>query len=225
LGLFHNHGSHESLFSAIPEGEIDLYRSFPFGCKENTSINELNDAVGLDAYSSGDPAPLNGVQQSHAIGRHAVTATTLREESTAAVHPATVSQDYYAQVTEDPDAFDGPPNLDYSGAIYAAPSVFNAQDLANNVAIMLESAAPAELISCVYNGCTKTFTRTADLDRHVLNVHNRIGHNCQVPDCSNNKGKGYCRADKLKEHMWKKHKLVADLSYTKAKPSPFDLFQ
>jgi hypothetical protein len=76
-----------------------------------------------------------------------------------------------------------------------------------------------EKISCVYGGCLKMFTRTADLDRHVLNVHNRVGHHCQVLGCGNNKGNGYCRPDKLKEHMWKKHGLVADLSYTKAMPS------
>jgi hypothetical protein len=84
---------------------------------------------------------------------------------------------------------------------------------------------PLERTSCVYDGCLKTFTRTSDLDRHVLNVHNRVGHHCQVPACSNNKGNGYCRPDKLKEHMWKKHRLVADLSYTKAMPLSYDLFE
>jgi hypothetical protein len=84
---------------------------------------------------------------------------------------------------------------------------------------------PPERTSCVYDGCLKTFTRTSDLDRHVLNVHNRVGHHCQVPACSNNKGNGYCRPDKLKEHMWKKHRLVADLSYTKAMPLSYDLLE
>lgn len=99
------------------------------------------------------------------------------------------------------------------------------QGLIDDLRSITGAGLPLERISCVDGDCRSTFTRTADLDRHVLHVHNRFGHHCQVQGCSNNKGNGYCRPDKLKEHMWKKHGLVANLSYTKVLPASIDEFE
>jgi hypothetical protein len=219
LESFDNHGSPCTAITAVVPG---LYQSFPGGCGDYPQHPlDLNDAVGYDAPYSHDPALINGLPESNAITGHAVPITTLDQDSASAdLDPATLSQEYfYSHVIEECDTVGDSPGFDYGGATDIT------QDFNTNVMIMVETDAAAEVVSCIYDGCVKTFTRTADLYRHVLNVHNRIGHHCQVLGCSNNKGKGYCRSDKLKEHMWKKHKLVADLSYTKAKPSPFDLFQ
>jgi len=60
---------------------------------------------------------------------------------------------------------------------------------------------------CPYPTCPRTFTRTADLTRHVHSAHNHIHgrHLCHIPGCSKGQGKGYTRRDKLVEHLWRKH--------------------
>jgi hypothetical protein len=149
-----------------------------------------------------DSLPGNNTQGSGLILEHEVT---------AGFNPAGV-QDYRY--------LDGHATIGYdSAAVFV--NTFNQETSTDNIMSIAETDVSAEAIPCFFDGCATTFTRKADLDRHVLNVHNRIGHHCQVPGCNNNKGKGYCRPDKLKEHMWRKHKQVADLSYTKSVPLPF----
>lgn len=53
--------------------------------------------------------------------------------------------------------------------------------------------------------CFESFTRTSDLDRHYQSVHLQIKHHCFWPGCHNNRGKGYCRLEKLKTHQREKH--------------------
>jgi hypothetical protein len=69
-------------------------------------------------------------------------------------------------------------------------------------------------ILCTQFGCFVTFKRDADRIRHEAAVHNinQALHLCQVPGCPKGQGKGYSRADKLTEHMWKKH---GDLGFVK----------
>lgn len=55
------------------------------------------------------------------------------------------------------------------------------------------------------NWCMESFTRAADLQRHVESVHLGIKHHCFWPGCHNNRGKGYCRAEKLRTHQRQKH--------------------
>jgi len=61
---------------------------------------------------------------------------------------------------------------------------------------------------CVWFGCNKTFSRAADSNRHFLAKHgDPIKYFCRVAGCNRARGiwKGYCREDKLMEHMRKKH--------------------
>ncbi|KAE9367877.1 hypothetical protein N431DRAFT_561734 [Stipitochalara longipes BDJ] len=53
--------------------------------------------------------------------------------------------------------------------------------------------------------CPLTFTRQSDLDRHYTSVHLGIKHHCFYPGCSNNRGNGYCRLEKLRTHQREKH--------------------
>ena len=69
-------------------------------------------------------------------------------------------------------------------------------------------------IPCTQQGCLVTFKRDKDRIRHEAAVHgiNQVLHLCQVPGCPKGQGRSYSRADKLTEHMWKKH---GNLGYVK----------
>lgn len=53
--------------------------------------------------------------------------------------------------------------------------------------------------------CMATFTRPNDLERHMQSVHLDIRHHCIFLGCANNKGKGYCRLEKLRKHQRDNH--------------------
>lgn len=59
--------------------------------------------------------------------------------------------------------------------------------------------------SCTWFGCSESFARHTDLDRHLQAVHYGIKHHCGWPGCANNRGKGYCRLEKLRTHQKEKH--------------------
>jgi hypothetical protein len=69
-------------------------------------------------------------------------------------------------------------------------------------------------IPCSHTTCSKTFTRDADRIRHENQVHrNQPGlHVCPIIGCPKSQGRGYSRADKVVEHLWKKH---GDLGFVK----------
>ncbi|TVY32582.1 hypothetical protein LSUB1_G007783 [Lachnellula subtilissima] len=62
--------------------------------------------------------------------------------------------------------------------------------------------------------CTQTFVRASDRIRHENSKHLNIpgAHLCPLPGCFKSHGGGFSRADKLTEHLWKKH---AGLGYVK----------
>jgi hypothetical protein len=67
---------------------------------------------------------------------------------------------------------------------------------------------------CNFPTCIRRFKRPSDLARHQYTVHfNLQGHLCPIVDCPKATGKGYSRADKVTEHLWRKH---GDLGYIKA---------
>lgn len=53
--------------------------------------------------------------------------------------------------------------------------------------------------------CMESFTRASDLQRHIESVHLGIKYHCFWIGCHNNRGKGYCRAEKLRTHQRQKH--------------------
>ncbi|KAG4432766.1 hypothetical protein IFR05_011749 [Cadophora sp. M221] len=53
--------------------------------------------------------------------------------------------------------------------------------------------------------CGNAFARGSDLRRHFDNKHGHIRHHCRMPGCENNRGKGYCRKEKLRLHRKQKH--------------------
>jgi hypothetical protein len=60
---------------------------------------------------------------------------------------------------------------------------------------------------CLWNGCHKEFKRPSDLDRHVQSIHFSVHSNCRVIGCSNNRGHGFSRPDKLRDHEKKAHSM------------------
>jgi hypothetical protein len=53
--------------------------------------------------------------------------------------------------------------------------------------------------------CKFSFARLSDLQRHFDNLHLHIRHHCRVPGCGNNRGRGYCRVEKLRLHLKNTH--------------------
>lgn len=65
---------------------------------------------------------------------------------------------------------------------------------------------------CNWLACDRSFSRTADRDRHVRTKHSKARtYHCREPGCKKGAGywKGYSRIDKLQDHMRKKHLGVA----------------
>jgi len=63
---------------------------------------------------------------------------------------------------------------------------------------------------CSWPNCTESFARTTDVGRHIQSVHYGIKHHCYWIEangapCSNNRGNGYCRLEKLRSHQRQKH--------------------
>ncbi|KUJ10071.1 uncharacterized protein LY89DRAFT_268878 [Mollisia scopiformis] len=81
----------------------------------------------------------------------------------------------------------------------------------------IAASGPAPTIHlhrCSFGTCTKRFKRPTDLARHQYTVHlNMTGRLCPIAGCPKSQGRGYSRADKVTEHLWKKH---GDLGYRKA---------
>ncbi|KAH7305641.1 hypothetical protein BKA65DRAFT_543916 [Rhexocercosporidium sp. MPI-PUGE-AT-0058] len=77
------------------------------------------------------------------------------------------------------------------------------------------STLQGRLIRCNFPLCNKSFKRAADRKRHEDSVHLNVPgiYLCHIPGCPKSHGKGYKRADKVTEHLWRKH---ANLGYTKA---------
>ncbi|KAH8686119.1 hypothetical protein BGZ60DRAFT_396917 [Tricladium varicosporioides] len=74
---------------------------------------------------------------------------------------------------------------------------------------------PMHLHRCNFLTCTRRFKRPSDLARHQYTVHFNIQrHLCPIVDCPKAGGKGYSRADKVTEHLWRKH---GGLGYIKAR--------
>lgn len=74
------------------------------------------------------------------------------------------------------------------------------------------TAAPTTTATCAH--CNKTLTRASGLARHLSSVHgiNQARFHCPIAGCCRNRRAGYSRADKVTEHLWKKH---AALGYVK----------
>ncbi|PMD53555.1 uncharacterized protein K444DRAFT_619087 [Hyaloscypha bicolor E] len=77
---------------------------------------------------------------------------------------------------------------------------------------MAASFAPISLTTpvvqrmpCSWPSCTESFTRPSDLQRHIEAVHLGIKYHCLWIGCTNNGGRGYCRAEKLRTHQRQKH--------------------
>ncbi|CAG8959360.1 hypothetical protein HYFRA_00001258 [Hymenoscyphus fraxineus] len=116
--------------------------------------------------------------------------------------PVSGSQTALPQQYEQPDVnFQSPPVL---GIQPAFPQQHG----------LSEFSLQPTIVICNQAGCFVTFSRDADRLRHEASVHgvNRRAFFCHVPGCPKSTGTSYSRADKLKEHLYKKH---ANLGYTK----------
>jgi hypothetical protein len=110
----------------------------------------------------------------------------------------------------------GPVDLDP-----AVPEGFIAQIPSAPLLAPLNQQAPSvstgiSAHSCTQLGCPAIFKRPYERSRHEATAHgiNQTVHLCPVLGCPKSQGTGYSRADKVKEHLWKKH---ANLGYTKSR--------
>ncbi|KAN0098768.1 hypothetical protein V8E51_014431 [Hyaloscypha variabilis] len=92
---------------------------------------------------------------------------------------------------------------------------FPAQDLHSSLMpddTVLPATPPT--LQCTQPSCLEAFSRDADRIRHEAAIHgtNHGLHLCPIIGCVKAQGRGYSRADKVTEHLWKKH---ADLGYVK----------
>jgi hypothetical protein len=106
----------------------------------------------------------------------------------------------------------------YPDMLYGAGQTSPAQQSNTSAQVFSPATAPVSIgsrIACTQPNCPATFGRASDLNRHLSAVHrnNQGAHLCPVFGCPKSQGAGYSRADKVKEHLWKKH---GNLGYTKA---------
>lgn len=70
------------------------------------------------------------------------------------------------------------------------------------VQVNIQSVFRNQKHQCLWSaGCTKSFTRMGDLERHWISVHLGQKHHCTWFGCSDNQGKGFCRLEKLRKHQ------------------------
>jgi hypothetical protein len=143
---------------------------------------------------------------------HSLMATTTNT-SDFSTHRARISSGAFYNTGDTQSDFGTQnPHIDNPPAYNSSP---NPLISARNTVLAQQAVDASSTFPCQY-GCNRVFVRSADLDRHNSTVHgiNRGTHLCPVSNCIKSQGSGYSRADKLKEHMWKKH---ADLGHVKGR--------
>lgn len=128
----------------------------------------------------------------------------------------------YGESSWDPNGFNAQPSfMSQSTATFPAPVNNIPTSGLNNLSSFTQATTtyiapantPAQAVGvhrCSVNGCNKRFNRNGCRRRHEETHRNtRVLHVCTITGCTAR----YKRADKLTEHMWKKH---ADLGYVKA---------
>ncbi|KAG4428715.1 hypothetical protein IFR05_015801 [Cadophora sp. M221] len=121
----------------------------------------------------------------------------------------------------------GYPNVWDGTGMYLNTPLMNCPQLANNgfpsmatypswavsphpfnlgISILPTIQAPRASTFCTL--CPASFTRPSDFQRHHESVHLGIKYHCFWIGCSNNRGNGYCRAEKLRTHQRKVHGLA-----------------
>ena len=98
----------------------------------------------------------------------------------------------------------GPPHFDDIFQFDLSPSKVQAAKLPS------PRNLPMTGFNCSF--CMSSFTRDADRVRHENTTHLGQIHLCPIAGCVKSRGRGYSRADKVTEHLWKKH---GDLGYVK----------
>ncbi|KAL9116570.1 MAG: hypothetical protein Q9187_006904 [Circinaria calcarea] len=76
-----------------------------------------------------------------------------------------------------------------------------------NVVAATPSINPNGRFTCTHTGCTTTFTRIRDRDRH-MGKHSSRQHDCPINDCNRKGDKAFYRLDKLHDHQRQKHKMT-----------------
>jgi hypothetical protein len=92
---------------------------------------------------------------------------------------------------------------------YLIPATVSVTATANVALPTQQDSIPCSILSC-----PRTFKRNYERARHEGTVHgiNRRAYLCPIHGCLKGQGRGYSRADKLTEHLYKKH---GNLGYRK----------
>ncbi|KAE8445132.1 hypothetical protein EG329_013734 [Mollisiaceae sp. DMI_Dod_QoI] len=94
-------------------------------------------------------------------------------------------------------------------ATFQASLSMTAMQPAPNIQANIQSVFRNQKHHCLWPaGCTKSFTRISDLERHWYSVHLGQKHHCTWFGCSDNQGKGFCRLEKLRKHQEDYHGFV-----------------
>ncbi|CZR66277.1 uncharacterized protein PAC_16178 [Phialocephala subalpina] len=116
-------------------------------------------------------------------------------------------------ISDNPDGVSSSPDSAQScWQLSQAPSTPDALSATNSNANTLSQRQAITRFQCGH--CNRSFKRDCDRGRHERSIHSATHGRfvCPIAGCPRSQGAGYCRADKVKEHLWKKHR---DLGYVK----------
>ena len=91
-----------------------------------------------------------------------------------------------------------------------APSYFertNVPRLLNLLRFSIPCLRSSEKVPCPFTGCTSSFGRKAEVDRHFTSIHNVKLIDCDVNNCSRKGENGFARKDHLLEHKRGYHQM------------------
>ncbi|CZR52425.1 uncharacterized protein PAC_02302 [Phialocephala subalpina] len=177
----------------------------------HTAFSWMNDETFSDYQMDGIAAPsmptqsnpsTNGSQFSNAMGYPSGFAGNVVQNLQFATN-----QDFPATFQLIPNREHFP--LPQKASSYSPKTEPQAMQPAPHVQANIQSAFRNQKHHCLWSaGCTKSFARFSDLERHWYSVHLGQKLHCTFFGCSDQQGKGFSRIDKLRKHQKDNHGIV-----------------
>ncbi|MCJ1356884.1 MAG: hypothetical protein MMC33_006880 [Icmadophila ericetorum] len=196
-----------NVFAALPPEVTFMSKDVPAATTTTLNLEEVSllrqspfsEEIPSDIWAS-DEAVTNG------------TVDSLEEYLTQTISPGFADASQYGFVlslmpSEDMSSAERPMTIDPQLLNYlpapalAAPTDAN-NSIANNAAVDT-SVNLLQCPGCTKPGCTATFKRKNDFQRHLHPGH----FNCPESGCDRNGGRPFTRKDKLRDHLRQKHNL------------------